>query len=81
MNTIAGFSCRLKDVFPAYCPLQVQLGEARRELQELKAGLRVAHKEQKQLLLEKQARLNRVQAEPSWFERVHYNRSQSSASM
>ncbi|XP_023688090.1 calcium-binding and coiled-coil domain-containing protein 1-like isoform X3 [Paramormyrops kingsleyae] len=33
---------------------RVQLSEARRELQELKASLRVAHKEQEQLLLEKQ---------------------------
>lgn len=42
------------------CPLmtylQVQLSETRRELQELKASLRVAQKEKEQLLGEKQAR-------------------------
>jgi hypothetical protein len=36
-------------------PLQVQLSETRRELQELKASLRVAQKEKEELLLEKQA--------------------------
>lgn len=36
--------------------LQVQLSETRRELQELKASLRVAQKEKEQLLGEKQAR-------------------------
>lgn len=34
--------------------LQVQLSETRRELQELKASLRVAQKEKEQLLTEKQ---------------------------
>lgn len=34
--------------------LQVQLCETRRELQELKASLRVAQKEKEQLLMEKQ---------------------------
>ena len=38
------------------CGLQVQLSETRRELQELKASLRVAQKEKEQLLLEKQVR-------------------------
>lgn len=37
-----------------YCPLQVQLSETRRELQELKASLRVAQKEKEHLLMEKQ---------------------------
>ena len=36
--------------------LQVQLCETRRELQELKASLRVAQKEKEQLLAEKQVR-------------------------
>ena len=45
------------DCVPPLCrPLQVQLSETRRELQELKASLRVAQKEKEQLLMEKQAR-------------------------
>ena len=45
------------DRVPPLCrPLQVQLSETRRELQELKASLRVAQKEKEQLLMEKQAR-------------------------
>lgn len=54
--------------------LQVQLSETRRELQELKASLRVAQKEKEQLLAEKQVRntlinrlqLESVQAENCW---------------
>lgn len=41
---------------PLICGLQVQLSETRRELQELKASLRVAQKEKEQLLAEKQVR-------------------------
>lgn len=50
--------CIYKHVTPSFddCPLQVQLGETCRELQELKASLRVAQKEKEQLLLEQQAR-------------------------
>ena len=36
--------------------MQVQLSEARRELQELKASVRVAQKEKEQLLAEKKVR-------------------------
>lgn len=41
---------------PLISTLQVQLCETRRELQELKASLRVAQKEKEQLLAEKQVR-------------------------
>ncbi len=41
---------------PLISDLQVQLSETRRELQELKASLRVAQKEKEQLLAEKQVR-------------------------
>lgn len=41
---------------PVFWPPQVQLSETRRELQELKASLRVAQKEKEQLLAEKQVR-------------------------
>lgn len=44
---------QLLDVSPTCCP-QVQLCETRRELQELKASLRVGQKEKEQLLTEKQ---------------------------
>ena len=37
-----------------HCPLQAQLSDARKEMQELKASLRVAQKEVEQLQLEKQ---------------------------
>lgn len=43
-------------LYPAVSWNQVQLSETRRELQELKASLRVAQKEKEQLLAEKQVR-------------------------